>query len=320
MSPLRLVFMGTPEFAVPTLEHLIAAGHEVAAVYTRRPKRKGRGHEVRPSPVHELAAARGIEVRTPQSLKGAEEQGAFAALGSDAGVVVAYGLILPPAILEAPRLGCLNLHPSLLPRWRGAAPIQRAILAGDEQSGVSVMVMDEGLDTGPILSTERLPITPETSAGSLHDELARAGASLMLETLAGLAEGRLEPRPQAADGVSYAEKLSPDEGRLDWRRPAAELERLVRALSPSPGAWFAHAEARVKVLAAAPVPGAHGAPGAPVAPGALVTPGEILDDRLTVACGEGGLRLVLVQRGGKQAMAAAEFLRGFRLAPGARLE
>ncbi|MCZ6523998.1 MAG: methionyl-tRNA formyltransferase, partial [Alphaproteobacteria bacterium] len=189
-----------------------------------------------------------------------------------------------------------------------------AILAGDAQSGVTVMVMDEGLDTGPILSTERLPITPETSAGSLHDMLAQAGASLMLETLAGLAEGRLEPRPQAADGVSYAEKLSPDEGRLDWRRPAAELERLVRALSPSPGAWFAHAGARVKVLAAAPVPGAPGAPGA------LVTPGEILDDRLTVACGEGGLRLVLVQRGGKQAMAGAAFLRGFRLAPGAVLE
>ncbi len=308
MSPLRLVFMGTPEFAVPTLERLIAAGHEVAAVYTRRPKPKGRGHEVRPSPVHELAADRGIEVRTPKGLKGAEEQRAFAALRCDACVVVAYGLILPPAILEAPRLGCLNLHPSLLPRWRGAAPIQRAILAGDRQSGVTVMVMDEGLDTGPILSTERLPITPETSAGSLHDKLAQAGASLMLEALAGLAAGRLEPRPQAADGVSYAEKLSRDEGRLDWRRPAAELERLVRALSPSPGAWFAHAEARVKVLAAEPVAGARGAPG------------EVLDDRLTVACGEGGLRLVLVQRGGKQAMAAAEFLRGFRLAPGARLE
>jgi methionyl-tRNA formyltransferase len=308
MTALRLVFMGTPEFAVPVLARLLEAGHEVAAVYTRAPQPKGRGQRLRPSPVQACAAERQLEVRTPPTLKGAGEHQAFAALEADAAVVVAYGLILPPAILGATRLGCLNLHASLLPRWRGAAPIQRAIMAGDSESGVTVMLMDEGLDTGPVLAAERLALTPETTGGSLHDALAELGAPLLVETLEGFAAGRIAPRPQDPAGATYADKLSRDEGRLDWRRPAAELERLVRGLSPSPGAWFDHQGARVKVLAAEPVEDVRG------------VPGEVLDRHLTVACGEGGLRLGLVQRGGRRAMGVPEFLRGFPLAPGARLE
>ncbi len=308
MSALRLVFMGTPEFAIPTLAALVEAGHAVPAVYSQPPRPAGRGHKERPSAVHAFAVRHGLEVRTPTSLKGPEERRAFAGLAADAAVVVAYGLILPPEIHAATRLGCLNLHASLLPRWRGAAPIQRAIMAGDAETGVSVMVMDEGLDTGPIALEERVPIGGTTTAARLHDELAGRGAGLMVAALEALAEGRLEPRPQAAQGVTYADKVAVDEGRLDWRRPAAELERLVRGLAPRPGAWFRHQGGRVKVHAARLVPGAEGGPG------------EVLDDALTVACGEGGLRLEVLQRQGKRALAAPEFLRGTPLGRGTVLD
>ena len=308
MTSLRLIFMGTPEFAVPALAALLDAGHDVVRVYTRPPRPAGRGQRERPSPVHAFAAGRGIEVRTPPSLKSAEEQRAVADLEADAAVVAAYGLILPPGILAAPRLGCLNLHASLLPRWRGAAPIQRAIMAGDEETGVTVMLIDEGLDEGPVLLREEVAITPQTTAGSLHDELARRGAELMVAALAGLAQGRLKPRPQPQEGATYAEKLRVGEGRLDWRRPAPELERLVRALSPRPGAWFEHAGSRIKVRAAEIVADREGAPG------------EVLDDRLAIGCGPGALRLTTVQRGGKATMPVADFLRGFPLPPGTVLE
>jgi methionyl-tRNA formyltransferase len=308
MSALRLVFMGTPEFAVPTLAALLDAGHEVIAVYSQPPRRAGRGQRTTPSPVHAFAQGRGIEVRTPRSLRDAEAQEAFARLDADAAVVVAYGLILPAAILEAPRLGCFNLHASLLPRWRGAAPIQRAIMAGDTETGVSVMRMDEGLDTGPVVLMARVPISPGTTAGALHDELAGRGAALMVEALAGIAEGRLAPEPQPSDGVCYAAKIEKDEGRLDWHRPAIELERLIRALTPAPGAWFTHDGERLKVHAAEVVPEVKG------------VPGTLADDRLTVVCGAGGLRLTRVQRPGKAALAAEDFLRGHPLAAGTVLD
>jgi methionyl-tRNA formyltransferase len=308
MSALRLVFMGTPEFAVPTLAALLDAGHEVIVVYSQPPRRAGRGQRTTPSPVHAFAQGRGIEVRTPRSLRDAEAQEAFARLDADAAVVVAYGLILPAAILEAPRLGCFNLHASQLPRWRGAAPIQRAIMAGDTETGVSVMRMDEGLDTGPVVLMARVPIGPGTTAGALHDELAGRGAALMVEALAGIAEGRLAPEPQPSDGVCYAAKIEKDEGRLDWHRPAIELERLIRALTPAPGAWFTHDGERLKVHAAEVVPEVKGAPG------------TLADDRLTVVCGAGGLRLTRVQRPGKAALAAEDFLRGHPLAAGTVLD
>ena len=311
-KPLRLAFLGTPDFAVPALRALAGAGHEIAAVYSQPPRPAGRGHKTRPSPVQALAEARGWPLRTPRSLKDAAAQDDFAALGLEAAVVVAYGLILPRAVLAVPRLGCLNIHASLLPRWRGAAPIQRAILAGDKETGVSIMLMDEGLDTGPVLLAERVPIGPAATAAALHDDLAALGARLILEALQGLAEGRLAPRPQPAEGACYAAKLSRAESALDWRRPAAELERQVRAFCPWPGATAALAGElpgeTVKVLAAERVEGRAGA-----------APGTVLDAALTVACGTDALRLTRVQRAGKAAMAAADFLRGFSLAPGTRL-
>ena len=307
MTSLRLVFMGTPEFAVPTLEALLDAGHEVAAVYTRPPRPAGRGRRERPSPVHAFAETRGLVVRTPTSLKSEEARAEFAAITADAAVVAAYGLILPPPVLAAPRLGCFNVHASLLPRWRGAAPIQRAIMAGDNWSGVTIMKMDAGLDTGPIVLQERVRITGDMTAGMLHDRLAGLGATLMLRALAGVADGSLVARPQPGDGATYAAKLTPEEERLDWSRPAAELDRLVRALAPRPGAWFEHAGGRVKVLAAEPAPQASG------------PAGTVLDDAATVACGAGGLRLTRLQRPGKAPLPAAEFLRGHPLAPGTQL-
>ncbi|MFQ5938718.1 MAG: methionyl-tRNA formyltransferase [Alphaproteobacteria bacterium] len=308
MPHLRLVFMGSADFAVPVLAALLEAGHEVASVYAQPPRPAGRGRKERPAPVHAFAAARDVPVRTPASLREAGEQEAFAGLRPMAGVVAAYGLILPKPILEAPRLGCLNVHASLLPRWRGAAPIARAILAGDAESGVTIMQMSEGLDSGAIVLQERLPVPSAATAASLEDALAGLGARLIVQALDGLDRGRLEPVPQPADGVTWAAKLTRAEGRLDWRRPAAELERRVRAFAPQPGAWFTHDGERIKVLAAAIAP-AEGEG----------RPGVVLDDRLTVACGEDALRLLELQRAGRAAMSAAAFLRGYEIPAGARL-
>ncbi len=305
--PLRLAFMGTPDFAVPTLKALGEAGHDIAAVYSQPPRPAGRGHKERPSPVQAYAERHGWPVCTPASLKTAEAQADFAALNLDVAVVVAYGLILPQAILDAPRLGCVNVHASLLPRWRGAAPIQRAILAGDAETGVTIMQMDAGLDTGPMLLQERVAITAETTAETLHDRLAALGGATINRALAGLADGSLKAQPQPEDGVTYAEKLRREEGRLDWREPAATLERRVRAFTPWPGAYFEvageKAAERIKVLAAElrPESGA---------------PGSVLDDKATVACGAGALRLTRLQRAGKAPMAAEAFLRGFALPAG----
>ena len=295
---MRLAFMGTPDFAVPTLAELMGQGHDIACVYTRAPKPKGRGLSEEPSPVHKLAATAGIEVRAPSSLKSDDEQAAFAALNLDAAVVVAYGLILPKAILAAPRLGCFNLHASLLPRWRGAAPIQRAVMAGDAETGVTAMRMEEGLDTGPMLMAERVAISRKTY-GQLHEELARIGAGLMGRAMSALEHGMAQEQKQPEQGATYAKKIEKEEARIDWRRPARELDCLVRGLSPVPGAWFEAKSERIKVLYAEPVAG-KGAPG------------EVLNG-LTIACGEGALKLVTVQRAGRAPMDADAFLRGFDL-------
>jgi len=307
---MRLAFMGTPDFSVPVLDALVAAGHEIAAVYSQPPRPAGRGKKLRPSPVHARAEALGIEVRTPLNFKAPEDREAFAALNLDAAVVVAYGLILPQAILDAPRLGCVNLHASLLPRWRGAAPIQRAIMAGDAETGVCAMLMEAGLDTGPVILTETTPIGPADTAGSLHDRLSAIGAGMIDRALRGLADGSLTPAPQPEDGVLYAKKIDKAEARIDWALPAAALDRLVRGLSPFPGAWAEFAGERVKVLLAAPE--ATALSGAP---------GEALDDRLLIACGGTGvaLRLKTLQRAGKGAMSNEDFLRGFPVPKGARL-
>jgi methionyl-tRNA formyltransferase len=312
MTRLRLAFMGTPDFALPCLEALAAAGHEIGCIYTQPPRPAGRGHRARPSPVQALAEARGWQVRTPVSLKNPTEEAAFAALDLDAAVVVAYGLILPAPMLAAPRLGCLNLHASLLPRWRGAAPIQRAILAGDRETGVTIMQVDQGLDTGPILLQEAVPIGSRSTAQELHDDLARLGADLMVQALEGLDQGRLAPRPQPDQGATYAAKLGRSKSRLDWRLSAAELDRRVRAFSPWPGAVAAlpgpKGPEAVKVLAVEAL-----------ALRSDAVPGTLLDDDLTIACGAGALRLLRVQRPGKAPLEAAAFLRGFPLKPGARL-
>ena len=300
MKPFRLVFMGTPAFAVPTLDALCASAHSIAAVYTQPPRPAQRGRKVRPSPVSLRAEAAGIEVRTPPSLKPAEAQAAFAALEPDLAVTVAYGLILPPAVLSAPRLGCINAHASLLPRWRGAAPIQRAIMADDTETGVTVMRMDEGLDTGPILMAEAVPIGPETTGGTLHDTLAALSARMVMDALSALAAGTLAETPQHADGATYAAKLEKQEAAIDWRAPAARIERTVRALAPAPGAWFSHGGGRIKILAATV---AH--------PAAEAPPGTVIDEALTIACGEGSaLRPLRLQRAGKAPMATEAFLRG----------
>jgi methionyl-tRNA formyltransferase len=303
MVRLNLVFMGTPEFAVPTLAALLDAGHEILCVYSQPPRPAGRGQRETLSPVRAFAARHGLPARTPVRLKDVAEQEAFAALRADAAVVVAYGLILPKPILAAPRLGCVNLHASLLPRWRGAAPIQRALLAGDKETGVAAMLMEAGLDTGPILLEERVPIADRATAGSLQGELSQVGAPLMVRALEGLATGSLAPRPQAAEGVTYAAKLDKDEGRLDWTRPAIELDRLVRGLDPWPRAWFEHGGIRLKVHAAEVVP-CRGAPG------------TVLDQAPTVACGDQALRLRVLQRPGRAPMPAADLLRGFAIPVG----
>ena len=305
---LRLAFLGTPDFAVASLAALIAAGHEIACVYTRAPKPAGRGMALQPSPVQRLADAEGLPVRTPKTLRDAEAQAAFAALGLDAAVVAAYGLILPAPILAAPRLGCLNVHASLLPRWRGAAPIQRVLLAGDSETGITIMQMDEGLDTGGILLAEALPIGPETTAPALHDDMAALGARLIVPALDGLAAGRLSPTPQPAEGATYAAKLTAADGRLTWA-DADAADRQVRALTPWPGCVFDHAGERLKVLAAEPDATAPPAP-----------PGTVLDDRLSIACAVGGaIRPTRLQRPGRSPAPADAVLRGFPIPPGTRL-
>lgn len=307
MGSLRVIFMGTPDFAVPVLSEIVGAGHDVAAVYTQPPRPAKRGLEEQKSPVHRFAEEAGVPVLTPKSLKKAKVQQEFAALDADAAVVVAYGLILPKPVLEAPRAGCLNLHASLLPRWRGAAPIQRALMAGDRETGVMVMHMDEGLDTGPVCLAERLPIGPDITAGELHDHLALLGASLMARALSALSMDSLMCEPQPAGGVTYAAKISKDETRIDWKRPAVELHNHIRGLSPSPGAWFeallGGRQERIKVIRSVCVPGRG-------------EPGQLLDNSLTVACGHQAVRLTQVQRGGKKPMSGEEFLRGFRLGKG----
>lgn len=308
---LRVVFMGTPDFAVPTLTEIIGQGHEVVAVYTRAPAPGGRrGLELVESPVHKAANRFGIPVFTPRSLKKAEAQAEFAAHEADVAVVVAYGLILPRAVLEAPRLGCLNLHGSLLPRWRGAAPIQRAIMAGDAASGVMVMKMDEGLDTGPVAMAERVAITPDMNAGQLHDRLMIAGADLIVRALAALERDSLAFSPQPEDGVTYAAKITKDECRIDFTLGAHAVHDHIRGLAPFPGAFTEFgpedARRRLKVLRAE-------------ATGGNGIPGTALDDQFTLACGEGAIRLLEVQPAGKGAMSAADFLRGTPVPAGTRL-
>jgi methionyl-tRNA formyltransferase len=308
--PLRVVFMGTPDFAVPTLVEIVSRGHEVVACYTRAPRPAGRGLIEMPSPVHEKAREFGIPLVMPKTLRVPAAEALFASHVADVAVVVAYGLILPKPILDAPRHGCLNLHASLLPRWRGAAPIQRAIMAGDKETGVAVMKMDEGLDTGPVAMVERVAIGPDMTAGELHDRLARLGGDLMGRALAALSHGTLDFAPQGADGVTYASKIANEEALIDWSKPAQVVHDRVRGLSPFPGAFFladlGKGAERVKVLRTALAEGA-------AEPGTLVGSGGV------VACRDGAVRLLQVQRAGRGIVSAEEFLRGARLRPGARL-
>lgn len=307
---MRIVFMGTPDFAVPTLKSILAAGHEVVAVYSQPPRAAGRGMKLRLSPVHAFAEERGLQVFTPESLKSDEEQERFASHDADAAVVIAYGLILPRAILEAPREGCFNVHASLLPRWRGAAPIQRAIMAGDAKTGTTIMRMDEGLDTGDICLQIELPISPEMTAGELHDALAEQGAALMVEGLTRAEEGKLDCTPQPQEGVNYAAKISSADGRVDWAKPATEIHNQIRGLSPYPGAWCEiEREGKVERLKLLRSEIADG----------QGEPGTVIAEPLVIACGDGALRLVELQRAGKRPMSADDFLRGVPLTPGATL-
>ncbi|MBS0243961.1 MAG: methionyl-tRNA formyltransferase [Proteobacteria bacterium] len=303
---MRIVFMGTPEIAVPTLAEIIGAGHEVVAVYSQPPRPAGRGMELRKSPVHAHAEAAGIPVLTPRTLKGEAEQAAFRAHEADVAVVIAYGLLLPKPILDAPRFGCLNMHGSALPRWRGAAPIQRAIMAGDTETAAMVMRMDEGLDTGPVCLAERIEIGGDMTAGELHDRMMLTGASLMVRALAALERGSLTETPQPAEGISYAAKIDKAETRIDFARPAREVHNHIRGLSPFPGAWFEAGpegkRERIKVLRSRLSEG-HGAPG---------TVSETKDGPV-IACGDGAIRLAEVQRAGKKPISGAELLRGFTL-------
>lgn len=307
---MRIAFLGTPDFAVSALAALVEAGHEIACVYSQPPAPRGRGQVLKPSPVHAFAEERGIPVRTPVSMRAPEEIEAFAALNLDAGVVVAFGQILPAAVLDAPRLGCFNLHASLLPRWRGAAPIQRAIMAGDKVTGAQVMQMTEGLDEGPVLASETIRIDALETAGSLHDRLAEVGAALLARTMAEVEQVGVRATPQAEEGATYAKKIRPKEARLRWDRPAAEVDHKIRGLSPFPGAWFelptAKGSVRVKALLSR-VEDGQGAPG------------QVLDDALLVACGEGAVRLLRVQREGKGPQDADVFLRGSPVAAGTEL-
>ena len=301
---MRVIFMGTPEFSVPVLDALVEAGHEIAAIYCQPPRPAGRGKKDRPTPVHARAEELGFEVRHPVSLKGAEEQEAFAALNADVAVVVAYGLILPQAVLDVPKRGCLNIHASLLPRWRGAAPIHRAIMAGDAETGVCIMQMEAGLDTGPVLLRSETAIGVEETTAELHDRLSVIGSEAIVEALAKLDE--LTPEVQAEEGVTYAEKIDKAEARVDWSAPAVEVDRKIRGLSPFPGAWCEIEGQRVKLLASRLAEGQGAA-------------GEVLDDVMTVACGEGAVSLIRLQRAGKGAQDVDVFLRGFPVAKGTQL-
>jgi len=309
MTALRIIFMGSPEFSVPVLSSLIEAGHDIVCVYTQPPRPAGRGQKERPCPVHAAALEHGLEVRTPKTFKDSGAVNQFQALNADVAVVVAYGLILPEPILHAPKLGCINIHASLLPRWRGAAPIHRAILAGDKTSGVCIMQMDKGLDTGPVLLREETPITATTTASELHDRLAALGAKLIVPALDGLVDGRLVAHPQPDQGVTYASKLEKSEGALDWNLNAQELERKIRAFNPWPGTWFEHHGEKIKVLAAV----------LETSPDSNAQPGTVVDEELLIACGTGALRPTHLQRPGRQKLALKEFLRGMPLDKGTRL-
>jgi methionyl-tRNA formyltransferase len=305
---MRIVFMGTPDFAVPTLDALVAAGHEIAAVYSQPPRPARRGQKPTPSPVHARAEALGLAVRTPLSLRDAGEKIAFSDLHADVAVVAAYGLILPRAVLDAPRLGCLNVHGSLLPRWRGAAPVQRAILAGDRETGVGIMQMESGLDTGPVRLEARTPIDGKT-AGELTQELAQMGAAAMVRVLDNFAS--YPAVPQTAENLTYAHKIDKAEARIEWNLSAVQIERSVRAFNPAPGAWFEIAGERFKLLAAEVL--------SPTDSAAAQPPGTVIDDALTIACNPGAIRPLLVQRAGRGAMTAHELLRGFAVPVGTRL-
>lgn len=304
-QPLRLAFMGTPDFAVPTLKALIAAGHDVAAVYTQPPSRAGRGKKLKKSPVHNIAEAAGIEVRTPTSLKSEEEQVAFAALNLDICVVVAYGQILPKDILDAPTHGCVNVHASLLPRWRGAAPIHRAIMAGDCETGVCIMKMDVGLDTGPVISQAKVPIKDDSTTALLHDTLSELGASMINRSLAGYIDGALVAKEQSSHGVTYANKIEKAEAAIDWSKPALEIDRQIRGLCPFPGAYTMHGDERIKILGGSIEEMSGEA-------------GTVLDDALLVGCGGGSYRIDRAQRAGKAAMDRDDFLRGKPITKGSR--
>lgn len=294
---LRLAFMGTPEFSLPTLETLLKSEHEVVVVYTQPPRPAGRGKRMQKSPIHKLAEANGVEVRTPVSLKNENEQKAFANLNLDMAIVVAYGLILPKAILDAPKLGAINIHASLLPRWRGAAPIHRAIMAGDEKSGVAIMQMDEGLDTGAVYSMADTPITKTTTTQELHDNLSNMGAGLLLTTLGFVEMGMAQATPQASEGVTYAEKINKEEARINWQDSADEIDRKVRGLFPFPGAWCEINGERIKILKGTPQE-------------RQANPGTVLDDKLTIGCGVGAYKVEKAQRAGKKPMEVNELLRG----------
>ena len=315
--PLRIAFMGSPDIAVDVLAALVEAGHEIACVYSQPPRPAGRGKKLTPTPVHRYAEDHGFEVRTPKSLKPAEEKARFAALDLDAAVVVAYGLILPQDVLDAPRLGCMNMHASLLPRWRGAAPIQRAIMAGDEITGIQAMMMEAGLDTGPVLATAEARIFPFETAGSLHDRLAELAAELAPRALEGLADGSLKPVPQTEDGATYASKITADDRQIDWSKPAAKVDCQIRGLSPFPGAWFNWTSkpddepVRVKALMSRLSEQTHDA----------AAPGTLLDDNLLIACGDGhAVRLLNLQKPGSRAMDAEDFLRGNKIEAGTVFE
>lgn len=307
MTRLKVVFMGSPDFAVPALGALVDAGHDVVCVYAQPPRPAGRGHKVRPVPVHAAALDLGIDVRTPETLKDADEQAAFAALGADVAVVAAYGLLLPDAVLAAPRLGCINIHASLLPRWRGAAPIQRAIMEGDPETGITIMRIVSKLDAGDMLMKESTPITAQTTTADLHDRLAAMGAAMIGPALEGLAAGTLTATAQNEAEVTYARKITGEDARLDWSLSAHVLDRRVRALAPK--TFFEWQGERIRVLAASPTVAGEGA-----------APGLVLDDTLTVASGDGALRLTRLQRAGRSAQDADAFLRGFALPKGARLQ